>query len=131
MQYRMFGTPEVTHLVRATPESIERLHKWLYYDYQLKLGTVPMDGLKEALEKMKPDAVYLLSDGQFTDKGKSEKYLLDFARNRNGEDDIYTGESYRIFVHAIAFHSRKGEVVLNGISKAFGGTFRFVAAGGR
>ncbi len=129
--HRMFGNgdKQVDRLVRATPENIEKLRHWLYYDYKLGGGTVPIAGLREALEEMQPDAIYLLSDGQFTDKGNSEKYLLQFAKTRNDRVMFETGDRYRIFVHTIAFHSRRGEVVLKGIADAFKATFRFVPAG--
>jgi hypothetical protein len=126
---RMFGQRDRTErMVRATPENIERLRRWLY-GYELQGGTVPHGALQETLEKLRPDAVYVLSDGQFTDKGGSERYLLDFARTKNNIEDSETGIRRRVAVHTIAFHSRRGEIVLKGISDAFQSTFKYVPAG--
>ncbi len=124
--HRMFGERDRAEgMVRASAKNVERLQRWLY-DYRLQGGTVPHGAMKEALEKLRPDAVYLLSDGQFTDKGGSEKYMLNFARTKNNAENGETGRRYRVAVHTIAFASRRGEVVLKGISDAFQSTFKYV-----
>ena len=61
---------------------------------------------------MKPDAVYLLSDGKF-DSGLAQtvSQLQSFQR---------------IPIHTIGFASRKGEPMLRAISQVSGGTYRYV-----
>lgn len=125
---RMFGDADpVRQMVPASAANVYRLRRWLD-GYLLQGGTVPRVALQEALESLRPDAVYLLSDGQFTDGGGSEKYLVHFARTRNNRRNRETGAGYGVAVHTIAFASRRGEVVLNRIADAFHGTFKYVPA---
>jgi len=124
--HRMFGDDRLMEsMVRASPDNISRLRSWLYL-YELKNGTVPLGGMKEALEELRPDAIYLLSDGQFTDRRASENYILDFAKAQGDQPDPVTGMYHRTVVNTIAFDSRRGEVVLEGIADAYGGSYRFV-----
>lgn len=75
-------------------------------------GTYPLSSLLTALE-LKPNAIFLLSDGQF------DPSTVQAVSDANGSSD-------RVPIHTIAFASRAGEAVLQALSRASGGTFRFV-----
>ena len=125
---RMFGNADpARQMVSATQQNVYRLRRWLD-GYFLQGGTVPHAAMKETLEELRPDAVYLLSDGQFTDGGGSQRYLLNFAQSKNNRRSSQAGRRYRVAVHTIAFASRRGEIVLKGIADAFHSTFKYIPA---
>lgn len=75
-------------------------------------GTRPLEAMQFALS-LGPDAVWLLSDGEF-----NESYAEDIRRaNPEGETVI----------HTIAFHSQGGEQVLKRIAQENGGQYRFIS----
>ncbi len=120
---RMFaagGKEPEARPVPATGENIRRLEYWLPL-IKNELRTNPYDAVKFAVE-MLPDAIYILSDGQFTDKGQTERYL---AAN-NMIDEPLEGRRPKVVIHTIGFYSREGEPTLQAIAKAYGGTYRFV-----
>ena len=86
--------------------------------------TDPFDAVKFAIE-MVPDAIYLLTDGKFTDRGQTERYL----RNNNIIDDPIEGRRPKVVIHTICFGQKDGEETLRAIAKDYGGTYRFVPAG--
>jgi hypothetical protein len=63
--------------------------------------------------RMKPDAIYLLTDGEF-DTGVIEKVIA------------AQPQSKKIPIHTIAFESQAGEATLQTISRVTGGTYRHV-----
>ena len=118
--YRMFGPGAVEkEMLSATPENIARLSRWLY-SYELVLGTKPLTTMQFA-HKLKPDAVYLLTDGQFRDG------TVQFLEKSNKREDAYGEMVNRFAVHTIGFFSNSGQNLLGQISEDNGGTFRFVA----
>lgn len=118
---RLFPNKEAEdYAVAATVENIKRTEKWVH-SVELERGTNPYEAVKFALE-MLPDAIYLLTDGQFTDKGKTVRFLKD----NNIIDDPVEGRRPKVVVHTVGFYSRDGEENLLSISKAYGGTYRFV-----
>ncbi|HTN75554.1 MAG TPA: VWA domain-containing protein, partial [Pirellulaceae bacterium] len=106
----------------ATGENIRRLDKWLPL-VENEGRTDPYDAVKIALA-LHPDAIFLLSDGQFTDGGRTEIYLAE----KNLFDDPLEGKRRPLVtVHTIAFYSQDGEVTMKAIAKAYNGTYRFVS----
>lgn len=73
--------------------------------------TFPMTALMMAL-RLEPDAIFLLSDGQFDPE---VVYVVQQLRSGN-----------QIPIHTIALVSRVGEPVMKALSQVTGGTFRFV-----
>lgn len=125
---RMFGRYNLaTDLVRATPENFQQLRAWLQ-GYRLQGGTIPLIALRESLQLLKPDSVYLLSDGQFTDRGHTAKFLREYARRRPPTEGTTAPAPEEIVVHTIAFHSRRGEALLKSIANDYHGTFRYVSS---
>jgi hypothetical protein len=75
-------------------------------------GTDPQKAMIMAL-KLKPDAIWLLSDGQFNDR------VCDVIRRENS--------GARVQIHTIAFYSQTGEDVLQRIARENLGMYKFVA----
>jgi hypothetical protein len=119
--YRMFSlkNPEPRALP-ATPANIQRLDKWLP-TVENELRTDPYEAVKFAME-MLPDAIYILSDGKFTDKGRTEQYL----KKANAIDYPLDGMKAKVTIHTIAFWDKAGEATLKAIAEGSGGTYRFV-----
>jgi hypothetical protein len=109
-------------LVRATDENIEGCVRWMHL-VQLGHSTNPHTAMAFALEKLDPHAIFLLSDGEFTDGGLTEQFLQD----ENIIDDPIHGPRAQVIIHCIGFYSREGEVTLQRIARTHGGTYRFVA----
>jgi hypothetical protein len=106
--------------VPATNENIGKFEKWMA-TVQNELRTDPYDAVKFAMD-MRPDAIYILSDGKFTDRGKTEKYL----KVENIIDDPITGRMPIVVVHTVAFWQNDGEETMKAIADNYKGTYRFV-----
>jgi hypothetical protein len=120
---RMFTTDKQTpedRPVPATGANIQKLQRWLP-TVENERRTDPYDAVKFAVE-MRPDAIFILSDGQFTDGGRTVRYLAD----NNLVDDPVDGRRPRVVVHTIGFYSKEGEATLKAIAEAYKGTYRFV-----
>lgn len=119
--YRMFGPKsESPTLMAPTLENKAKLRRWLY-NFELVLQTKPLSSVRFAF-KLKPDAIYLLTDGQFSDGTES------FLKENNRREDAYDGIVPRVVVHTIGFSSTNGQNLLSRIAKDNGGTYRFVPA---
>jgi hypothetical protein len=97
-------------LFNATAKNTHDAMRWVNSIYP-DGDTNPLSALMMALE-LDPDAVFLLSDGQF-----DPEVVYIIAQQRTGNP---------IPIHTIALVSRVGEPVMKALSKATGGTFRFV-----
>lgn len=121
--YRMHFADEllpVDGLVPATSGNIDRAAKWME-SFKVDRRTNPFDAVKFAVS-LKPDAIYILSDGKFTDQGRTARFL----RNYNVIKDEQLGYRARVVVNTIAFWRRDGEETMKAIAKANRGTYRFV-----
>jgi von Willebrand factor type A domain len=107
--YLMFNEsgPPAT-LIPATDENKERLRKWVAR-INADGGTQPEQPLKWALG-LGPDAIFLLTDGQFGDI----------------VNDITSANGGRSRIHTISFMNRSGEELLRRIADENAGTYRFV-----
>ncbi len=104
-------------LVPATPENIQDVTKWLVRQVPDD-RTKPKGSLLRGL-RMKPDIVFLLTDGIFQDD--TGPYLLQRARI---QQSVSQPES--LVIHTIAFHCRDGLTMLQQIAENYRGTFRLV-----
>ncbi len=114
--------------VDATPENLGKLRRWLY-DVKLGSGTDPRRALSLA-HSMKPDAVFLLSDGQFNrpvhaigGEGWISTYKIPF------ESTVPEGVRFALAnvpVHTIAFENPFTRKAMKKIADATGGTTRYV-----
>ena len=106
--------------VPATNDNINRVEKWTE-TVANELRTDPFEAVQFAIE-MVPDAIYLLTDGKFTDRGQTERFL----KNNNVTDDPVEGYRPKVVIHTICFWQKDGEETLKAIAKDYGGTYRFV-----
>ncbi|HEX4147404.1 MAG TPA: VWA domain-containing protein [Pirellulales bacterium] len=97
-------------LVNATAQNARDAMRWVN-SIQPDGDTYPLSALMMAL-RLEPDAIFLLSDGQFDPE---VVYLV--SQERTGDP---------IPIHTIALVSRIGEPVMRALSKVTGGSFRFV-----
>ena len=108
--------------VPATADNIQRVEYWIN-SVQNELKTNPFESVKFALE-MVPDAIYLLTDGKFTDRGQTERFL----KANNLSNDPVDGYRPKVVIHTICF-GQGGEETLKAIAKEYGGTYRSVPVG--
>lgn len=110
--YRMFHPEPTTEYLAATARNKERLRAWLY-TVEMCFMTRGQESLQIALE-MKPDAIYVLGDGAFTDGAAS---MITAPHNR------------RIPIHTIGMEVNwRGASQLQEIADANNGTYREVVA---
>jgi hypothetical protein len=97
---------------------IDRLRQWAT---SMTLGpdTEPLAAIKIAC-RLRPDAIYLLSDGEFRDKTALYLRRNNHARDENGR------KTPAFAVHTIALQSRQGQPLLERIAKENAGEFRFI-----
>ena len=107
-------------IVPATNANVAKFEKWMA-TIEYGRRTDPSEAMKHAVE-MSPDAIFILSDGKFTDGGRTVRYLAE----RNIIDDPVTGRIPRVVINTIAFWQNDGEEQMRSIAKDYGGTYRFV-----
>ncbi|MEK6236673.1 MAG: VWA domain-containing protein, partial [Planctomycetales bacterium] len=98
-------------LLAATTQNLVKTTRWMTRYARCTGDTYPEPALKMAL-RIRPDAVFLLSDGEF-DR---------FVAVRISE--YQTG--FPVPIHTVGFTNRDGEAVLKAIAERTGGTYRFV-----
>jgi hypothetical protein len=103
-------------LLDATSENVERARQWIA-EKSLGSNTSPCNSMKFAAS-LEPDAIFLLTDGEFSDY--TAPYMRGFNRKR-----VVEGKP-KVVVHTIGFFSQKHQLVLERIAKDSGGTYRFV-----
>ena len=109
--YPMYFPDPWPELVASVPDTWRRLHRWMrHVDPQTQPATNGRSAMLLALT-LEPDAIYLLSDGAFTD---------DTAAALLGMDEN------EIPIHTIAFGTEDARVDLQRIADAHRGTYRFV-----
>lgn len=111
--------PEET-FAQATSPNLKKLEEWMK-TVELELQTNPYDALVFA-RSLSPDAIYILTDGKFTDKGRSVSYL----RTNNLYKDPEQGMKAKTVIHTVGFYDPDGEENLKAIAKEHEGTYRFV-----
>ncbi len=102
------------NLVPATPDNFQKLYLWIQQVYPSGM-TRPREAMRVALE-LKPDAIFLLSDGEIQDD--TYEYLL--ANNHPRARD---GGSAKTPVHTVALDYTLGAIYLQNIAKTNNGKF--------
>lgn len=105
--------------VCATPENKQALQRWAMR-VKLERGAPPDDALEFALT-LRPDVIFLLSDGEFPERIET---LLS-TRNRN--INLFGDMGPISTVHTIGYHSREGEIRMRRIAEKNGGQYRYIA----
>ncbi|MEL6110100.1 MAG: VWA domain-containing protein [Planctomycetota bacterium] len=108
--------------IPASAENKRKLARWLN-DINPNGGTDPRMGLKLALQ-MKPSAVFMLSDGEFTDDKKRRSGILR-ADDGNTKQMVKRMEA-SVPIHAIAFEDPNSCVNMKELASLTGGEYRFV-----
>lgn len=105
-------------MIPATPENLKKLRRWML---SIKFGdaTKPFQSVKLAMH-MRPDAVFLLSDGEFDDPTAT------FLRLENRVRDEGGNLQPEVALHTIGFKSRMGQPMLQQLADENRGTYRFV-----
>jgi len=106
--------------VAATNENLQKLEAWVD-TVDVDPWTDPHEAMQRAI-LMQPHAIYLLSDGRFTDRGETVRFLKkeNFVREHGRRRP-------KVVIHTVGFHQREGEPTLKSIARSYGGTYRFVA----
>ncbi len=111
--------PPPDDLVPATTPNIQKVTSWVKR-VDCDGGTDPSHAMEFALS-LKPDAIYLLTDGEFHDHGRT----MDILNSANREPNLENGPQPIVAVHTIGI-SGAGDQVLQKIADENRGTFRFV-----
>ncbi len=108
--YPQFFPTAEQRMLTVSNDSRKRIERWIRRSVA-EGETDPTDALKFALAR-RPDAIYLLTDGDF---------------NPAVTDMLVAANSWRIPIHTIAFLNNVGEPLLKKISEQSGGTYRYVS----
>lgn len=120
---QMFGASDYTpKSVAATVENKLLLAEWLRTAYDGG-GTDPREALNVAM-RMNPNAVFMLSDGEFNGK-KNQKMKKLFGPNSDAFS-IVAAAPNRPPIHAIAFEDRVSQENMKRLASMTDGQFRFV-----
>lgn len=114
----MFTNRIQKDLLPATDDNRTKLRRWMS-SIALGSDTFPAGAVQMAL-KLKPDAIFLLSDGEFNDATARLLRATNHRRDENGDFQVVTP------VHAIGFHSRVSQASLKPLADENGGAYRFV-----
>ena len=106
--YPLYWPNSVAELQLATPVNLRKTGLWLE-KAQTSGGTEPQEAMRIALG-LKPDVVFLLSDGDIPPETRS----------------IVMQENKRSVIHTIALGSNKGAVVMKQIAAENKGEFKFI-----
>ncbi len=105
--------------VQATPANKQRLRSWAMR-VEMNYGRAPYEPLEYALQKLKPDVIFLLSDGEFP------KHMEELIQSENRVSNLF-GETKPIsIIHTISYHSREGEARMRRIAENNFGQYRHV-----
>lgn len=108
--YPQFYPHDSDGMLRATAVNKARARQWINAFMAPGGGTDPRVALIRALA-LQPDAIYLLSDGEF------DATIADQVRMQNHK---------RVAIHTISFITREAEFLLQQIARENNGSYRFV-----
>lgn len=104
--------------VEATAENKLALRRWAM-QIQQDRGKNPYEVLEFALT-LKPDVIFLLSDGEFTQR------VEDLLHEKNRIKNLFGDNGPMCIVHTIAYYSEEGESRMRRIAEKNGGQYRYV-----
>lgn len=117
MQIGTAGRPD-DYSVMATPENKRAVRRWAM-GVRLQRGGPPDDALRFALQ-LRPDVIFLLSDGEFPQR------IEGLVSQLNRSDNLFGDDGPRSILHTIGYQSRDGESRMHRLAKANGGQYRYV-----
>jgi len=123
----MFDGPLASiQFIPATDENVDRFRQWLYaQDVRKNNGTDPRVALDLA-ERLQPDAVFLLSDGEFNKPPRWNPSMPTRAMPQHSVARLVEMIYETIPLHCIAFEIAACEPGLRALSVLTGGSCRFV-----
>jgi len=112
----MFGKlPPTGKFLHPTKDNIYRLNQWVGSIVHGS-NTLPASSLGIAME-LKPDAIFLLSDGEIRDNTVGDLRIYNHETNENGESTTL------IPIHTVLLHSNVGFLTLKLIADENAGVF--------
>jgi len=116
LAHPMFGVPPPRgKFLTAINKNVDRLQNWIR-SVQLGNNTLPSAAVGLAM-KLKPDAIFLLSDGEILDSTLND--LRVWNRKKTDEGEVKA----TIPIHTVLLHSQIGYAALESIANENGGTF--------
>jgi len=104
--------------VKATRENKVALQQWAMR-IRMDRGRAPYEPLRFAL-KLKPDVIFLLSDGEFP------QGIEDMLKEENRVVNLFGDDDRISIIHTIGYHSKEGESRMRRIAEQHGGMYRYV-----
>ena len=104
--------------VNATPENKAAVRQWAMRIAK-DMGRAPYDALRFALG-LKPDVIFLLSDGEFP------QGIEDLLREENVVENLFGDRHPISIVHTISYHSKEGESRMRRIADQNQGQYRHI-----
>ncbi len=104
--------------VYATAENKAALKRWAMR-ISMDRGRAPYDALRFALN-LKPDVVFLLSDGEFP------QGIEDLLKEENKIENLFGDRRPKCIVHTIGYHSKEGESRMRRIAQQNQGQYRYI-----
>ncbi len=104
--------------VYATPQNKTALRRWAMR-ISMDRGRAPYDPLRFAL-KLKPDVIFLLSDGEFP------QGIEDLLKEENKIVNLFGDRKPISIVHTIGYHSKEGESRMRRIAQQNQGQYRHI-----
>jgi hypothetical protein len=121
---RMFDDQSLApQLIRASHENKANLRKWLR-DVRLGGGTDPRDAIHLAL-KMTPDAVFILSDGEFNGHKSGNRTVM-LAGNPKVTEVVQRTNSSNAPIHAFAYEDPQSKKRMRELAETTGGQYRYI-----
>jgi len=118
-------TLPIPQMVQATPENKLALRKWLSM-IQPSGDTDPRDALCLAF-KMRPSAIFLLSDGEFNGHKHGHKCSV-LRGNPKVDEVIAQNNTAGSPIHSFAYEVRDARERMNSLARQTGGVYRFIPA---
>ena len=118
--YMRLSDPNVdeSRSVKASRVNRDALKRWAMR-IQKDLGRAPYDALRFALQ-LKPDVIFLLSDGEFP------QGIEDLLKEENRIVNLFGDDDPISIVHTISYHSKEGESRMRRIAEQNQGMYRYV-----
>jgi hypothetical protein len=104
--------------VSATAENKSAIGDWAM-GVEMDVGQAPYESLRFAL-KLKPDVIFLLSDGEFPEG------IEGLLATANQAENLFGERQHRSIVHTIGFHSQKGGARMRRIAQQNGGQYSHI-----
>jgi len=104
--------------VMASPKNKQAVRRWAM-SVGLERGAPPDEALEFAL-KLRPDVIFLLSDGEFPQR------IEDMMAEKNSVSNLFGDSGPISILHTIGYHSRDGETRMRRLAEANGGQYRYI-----